>query len=466
MNERLPRWRVLSLWMNAVSASFGVSLGAAHESPAEIRVTPSPAPSIEFRQCFKLLSPRAEEAEEAVRWIRDHWSNAFVAPLLELMPWAPGRGERLARLIETGTGISPIPKDTAVWQWLWNTNVGALSGYAQFKADLYAGIDSRFRGYFEGNRKTNIRLDEVRWGGVRRDGIPPLRAPKMIRADEAGYLAGTNIVFGLEIRGEARAYPQRILAWHEMATDVIAGESVCLVYCTLCGAAIPYRTTFAGTNHHLGTSGFLYRSNKLMYDAATESLWNTLTGEPVVGPLAGQGIRLQALPVVTTTWEAWKRRHPHTRVLSPDTGHRRDYGEGVAYADYFATDELMFPVPTMDSSRSNKIEVLVIRANDVSPPVLTREFLAARPVHHLEVPGRRWVVLTDPSGANRVYEAGKNLFIRWDNARSVVDEKGVAWTVEEDGLRGNEGERLSRVSAHRAFWFGWRAMHGGAKIQE
>jgi len=105
---------------------------------------------------------------------------------------------------------------------------------------------------------------------------------------------------------------------------------------------ILYHTEHAGTVHELGTSGFLYRSNKLMYDRATQSLWSTLRGEPVIGPLVGQGIRLARGSVVTTTWGEWRRRHPHTSVLSIDTGHTRDYAEGAAYRDYFATDALMF----------------------------------------------------------------------------------------------------------------------------
>ena len=90
-----------------------------------------------------------------------------------------------------------------------------------------------------------------------------------------------------------------------------------------------YQTEYNGKHHELGTSGFLYRSNKLMYDQETFSLWSTLQGEPVVGPLVGQGIKLKQHHVVTSTWGEWKRRHPKTKVLSLDTGHQRDYGEGV-----------------------------------------------------------------------------------------------------------------------------------------
>ena len=138
----------------------------------------------------------------------------------------------------------------------------------------------------------------------------------MIDADEADYLADTDVVFALDYDGDARAYPKRILAWHEMFVDEIAGDEYAGVYCTLCGAVIPYRTRDAhGTRHALGTSGFLYRSNKLMYDRATQSLWSTTLGRPVVGPLAdADDIRLERAHVVTTTWG---------RVASAPPGHAR-----------------------------------------------------------------------------------------------------------------------------------------------
>ena len=425
---------------------------------------PAPAPALgEFQQLVQTLSPDPGQASAACAWLGEHWQPAFVAPLLELLPWA-GEQEQaagIARLINAQTGVDPLTRDDAAWQWLWRAEVVQRPAYASFKAALYSRIDPRFREYFAPDRPASIRLDEIRWGGVARDGIPPLRRPKMLRAADAGYLADTNIVFGIERNGDARAYPKRILAWHEMATDTVGGEDLCLVYCTLCGTVIPYRATARGVHHELGTSGFLYRSNKLMYDAATKSLWNTLTGEPVVGPLVGQGIRLEALPVVTTTWGEWRRRHPQTTVLSLETGHQRDYGEGRAYARYFATDELMFTVPETDPALKNKAEILAVRLPGGAPArtVFAADFLAAHPVHQAELGGRRLVILTDGSGANRAYAGGDREFTRWENPQSVRDAAGGLWTVTEDALRAADGTELARVPAHRAFWFGWRAAY-------
>ena len=112
------------------------------------------------------------------------------------------------------------------FRWMWNQPELKSAGYDQFKADFYRNIDSRFGRYFEGRAdSTTIRLDEVRWGGVLQDGIPPLRNPKMLNVKQAKYLDDDDVVFGIEVNGDFRAYPKRILAWHEMFTDTVGAVS-------------------------------------------------------------------------------------------------------------------------------------------------------------------------------------------------------------------------------------------------
>ena len=288
----------------------------------------------------------------------------------------------------------------------------------------------------------------------------------MITALAATYLDDDNIVFGIALDGEARAYPKRILAWHEMFKDRIAGRELAGVYCTLCGAMILYDTTVGGVHYELGTSGFLYRSNKLMYDHATKSLWSTFTGGPVVGPLAGQGIELKSLYVVTTTWKEWKKRHPRTLVLSLDTGHQRDYSEGAAYRDYFSTDRLMFNVPKLDTRLSNKAEVLALRFAEAAGEQLAiaADFLAANRVYHDHIGRREFVVLTDASGANRVYESRGIRFESWNGEDAARDSKGGSWKADEGHLAGANGQVLARLPAHRAFWFGWYAAYPNTRL--
>ena len=216
-----------------------------------------------------------------------------------------------------------------------------------------------------------------------------------------------------------------------------------------------YQTQFNGQHYELGTSGFLYRSNKLMYDHATKSMWSTLKGEPVVGSLVGQGIKLKRGQVVTTTWADWKRQHPQTTVLSLKTGHYRDYGEGVAYHDYFSTDKLMFTVPSVDKRLKNKDEVFALRDQD-SQLAIASDYLLKHPVHHDKLADQSLVVLTNPTGANRAYQASGVKFVSWNNTNQAIDSEGNQWTVSEDDLALGD-RKLKRLPAHRAFWFGWQS---------
>lgn len=407
----------------------------------------------------------------ALDTLEKRWRDEYAAMALDVLRVRRDRDlhtqtlEFLVRM--TGQDL-PVDDVEAWYDWIWRNDPGLHPMYAGFKAKLYAIIDPSFEKYFGPDRPATIRLDEVRWGGVRRDGIPPLDAPAMLAAADADYLDDDNVVFGIEVNGDARAYPKRILAWHEMFKDTVGGEPVTGVYCTLCGSMILYRSVHDGVHHELGTSGFLYRSNKLMYDHETYSLWNTIRGVPVIGPLVGRGIELEPLSVVTTTWGQWRMQHPDTTVLSLETGHRRDYGEGVAYQRYFATDDLMFGVPELDDRLDNKAEVLALRfAGDPARPLaIEAAYLAANPIVHETLGDVAFVVLTDAAGANRVYETGGRRFASLDeDAANVTDGGGGRWRVEEDALVSADGAtRLARLPSHRAFWFGWHAVYPETRL--
>lgn len=415
-----------------------------------------------------LLRGGSAERLAALGRIDRAWEPGYEVMLVETLYFlrVPEVARPAVALLEERTGQGHGFDLDAWYEWIWSREEVRHPGYAEFKSRLYGNIDPRFSGYFAPERTSRIRLDEVRWGGVKQDGIPPLRDPAMIPAAEAGWLADDHIVFGLSIAGDARAYPKRILAWHEMFTDTVGGVPVAGVYCTLCGTVIVFETEHEGTRHRLGTSGFLYRSNKLMYDEATQSLWNTFWGEPVIGPLADEPFRLPRHPVVTTRWGEWRRRHPESTVLSLDTGYERDYSEGAAYREYFAGDELMFGVPARDGRLGNKDEVLtlILPESPDSPVAFAADYLAANPVHHDRVGELELVVLTDPSGANRVYGAEGVRFTAFDGDRTVTDADGGVWTLTEDSLEGPDGRLLPRLPAQRAFWFGWYAAYPQTRL--
>lgn len=146
-------------------------------------------------------------------------------------------------------------------------------------------------------------------------------------------------------------------------------------------------------------------------------------------------------------------------MLSLATGYARDYSEGAVYRDYFATDRLMFTVPKRDERLPNKAEVLALRLPQAPREslVIAADYLATRPVYHERIGNVNMVVLTDASGANRVYESGETTFASWDKAATARDSLGKAWQVAESQLTVPNGQTLKRLPAHRAFWFGWHA---------
>jgi len=417
-----------------------------------------------------MWSSKLDDVDRAISVLDKNWDNAYIPQLLEIIYFTEDyrASDSLFRLLSRNTGKKFNRKMNDWYSWLWNEPERLTSNYADFKANLYKNIDPVFEGYFKSRQEpAKIRLDEVRWGGVRQDGIPPLRNPQMLSAKQATYLEDDNVIFGIEINGDARAYPKRILAWHEMFVDTIGGVEIAGVYCTLCGAIIPYKTTFKGVKHALGTSGFLYRSNKLMYDKKTQSLWSTIKGEPVLGPLVDQGIALEYVSVVTTTWGEWKRRNPETKVLSLNTGHRRDYGEGAAYQQYFATDRLMFNTPFTDKRLKNKQEVLALRfaASPKEQLAIDVDFLKKNPLYKDKIGRQKLLVLTDSTGANRVYDPKDINFVSYDQDSTVIDASGNKWSLSEDRLVSSKNKKtLTRLPYHRSFWFGWHAVYPETRL--
>ena len=420
---------------------------------------------------FQATAQDSRLAEDALRKIGAQWRVGYAGLVWDLARFVRPPGPQLFqffRLVEflqaqTGQQFGP---DLGSWQdWIWNQPYDPHPDYALFKGLLYRQVDPRFEEFFPRGVESVIRLDEVAWGGVAVNGIPPLEYPKRLDAAAADYLRDDDIVFGIALGGEARAYPKRILAWHEMALDSLGGIELTIVYCTLCGTVIPFESMVDGRHFTFGTSGLLYRSNKLMFDHETRSLWNTFEGVPVVGSLVASGVRLAPHAVVTTTWGEWRSKHPATTVLSLDTGYRRDYSEGAAYRSYFSTDELMFRVSVSDDRLKNKEEVLVMRLDDPTeggrrrPLAIAARFLDANRVFHHRFAGRNLVVVTSDHGANRVYDAQDIRFARRVDGQRITDEAGRSWRVTEEGLvmESDSNVLRLRVPAHRAFWFGWYA---------
>lgn len=220
---------------------------------------------------FLSFFTNSSSKSETLQAIESNWKPEYEVLLIEVayLLRDPISAE-IIRTLEKKTNQDFGRNFNSWYAWLWNKEQKILPDYDYFKARLYRPIDPRFEKYFlDRGHTSSIRLDEIRWGGVKQDEIPPLRSPHMLEADEASYLDDDDIVFGIDANGDVRAYPKRILAWHEMFVDTVCGIPVAGVSCTLCGTVILYKAWHNGIHHQLGTSGFLYRSNKLMYDKAT-----------------------------------------------------------------------------------------------------------------------------------------------------------------------------------------------------
>ena len=185
-----------------------------------------------FRSYVNLTAASDTVFQRSLREISRGWHKGGAVMLVEAARFTRGddRYNQVIQLLQAKTGEHHGTDSAAWYKWIWKQDYEPHPQYALFKSAIYAPIDDRFKEYFVQTDNAKIRLDEIRWGGVVRDGIPPLKNPKMIPVKQARYLADTDIVFGVDLNGDARCYPKRILAWHEMFKDTIGGESVCGAY--------------------------------------------------------------------------------------------------------------------------------------------------------------------------------------------------------------------------------------------
>ncbi len=280
-----------------------------------------------------------------------------------------------------------------------------------------ASANTEMNGFVIDN--AGIPVDEIFHGGPPRDGIPALTRPEMITAGEARFMRKKDVVMGIYYRGIARAYPNRIMVWHEIVNDDFKGEPVVVTFCPLCNTGIAFHGEVDGKVLEFGVSGLLYNSDMLMYDRQTDSLWSQIPGKAVSGPY--QGTKLSPVPVVHTTWEAWQRQHPDTQVLSVETGYRRDYKSGNPYGDYDKSRTLFFPVAHRDNSYHPKENVLGL---------------------HVEGKARVWPFkeLKETSGEITDEFDGQPIRIVYDKASNSARAYNT------------HGELLPAVTA---FWFAW-----------
>ncbi len=206
-----------------------------------------------------------------------------------------------------------------------------------------------------------IPREQVHLGGPAKDGIPAIDKPDFTSTKAAAFLRDDEAVLGIVRGGIARAYPIRILNWHEVVNDRFDNDTVVITFCPLCGTGVAFDGRIDGRVLSFGVSGLLYNSDVLLYDRQTQSLWSQLLAQAISGPLKGH--RLRMLPLTHTTWADWRNSHSATQVLSPDTGQTRPY-ERDPYAGYESSEQIMFPVAFRAAGYHPKERVLGVRVGE------------------------------------------------------------------------------------------------------
>ena len=296
-------------------------------------------------------------------------------------------------------------------------------------------------------REPQVYGDSMMSGGPPKDGIPAIDNPRFWQAEQAdGFLDGGDIVFGLVENGIARAYPQRILVWHEIVNDVVGDLGLAVTYCPLTGTAI----AFERAQTEFGVSGRLVNSNLIMFDRDTDTWFPQVLAIGIQGPHRSEA--LVERPVVWTTWERWRALHPETDVLSTDTGFARNYNRDPygAYnprSGYYAPDSgTMFPLMHTDARFPPKSEVIGAR---------TAEAAVAFPLGRLREAGR---VEIEANGTvfTALYDEALDtgyVFRGRSDATAEIGGAGpqvVSWAA---------GDALEPVNSFQAMWFAWAAFY-------
>jgi hypothetical protein len=291
-------------------------------------------------------------------------------------------------------------------------------------------------------------------GGPPKDGIPSIDEPVFWNAEEAdGFLDDGDVVFGLVENGTARAYPQRILVWHEIVNDVVGGLGLAVTYCPLTGTAI----AFERQETEFGVSGTLVNSNLVMYDRATDTWFPQVLAVGISGP--HKGAALVERPIIWTTWQRWRDAFPDTEVLSTQTGFARNYnrdpyGRYNPLSGYYLPDSgTMFPLMNTDRRFPLKTAVVGARTTDIAV-AFRLETLRQSGRLELEGDGDFYTAVHDDR-----LDTGYIFRGRTDGDPTIVGvgPSGVSWSG---------GDAPEPLNAFEAMWFAWTAFYPETLVHE
>jgi hypothetical protein len=341
--------------------------------------------------------------------------------------------------------------------------------------DRSLGLQASTRGWNTNWNRRTIQYDELLSGGPPRDGIASIDEPQFVSQDDAAAWLGDNEpVIALEINGEARAYPLQILTWHEIANDTVGGVPVAVTFCPLCNSAITFDRRFEGEVFEFGTSGLLRKSDLVMYDRTTETLWQQFTGEGIVGDLAGE--TLAFVPSSLISFANFREAYADGVILSRETGFNRRYGENpyVGY-DSVGNNPFLFRGPI--DGRLAAIERVVtvsLPEVDVAYPLSILAEVGVindtqggqdLAVFHeggtTSALGARVIAEAEDVGATGVFDPvidGQHLTFTREGDTIVDNETGSSWNIVGQAVAGAlQGAQLTPVVHADHFWFSWAA---------
>ncbi len=216
--------------------------------------------------------------------------------------------------------------------------------------------------------KHAVPYSEILSGGPKKDGIPSIDDPQFIAAKDDTTLGDKEPVIRLAIGDDVRAYPLRVLIWHEIVNDTVGDLPVAVTYCPLCNSAIVFDRRIDGKAVEFGTTGLLRNSDLVMYDRASESWWQQFTGEGIVGRHSGRMLKM--IPARVEAFERFRRDHPRAQVLVPNRPNLRPYGRNP-YVDY---DSRALPYPLFTGELPDDVppmaRVVVVKAGGMPRGVM------------------------------------------------------------------------------------------------
>ena len=328
--------------------------------------------------------------------------------------------------------------------------------------------------------KTTVDLIEI-IGLLPPDAIPSIDEPNFDTVEAAsGWLEAREPVIAFELNGDARAYPLRILTWHEIVNDVVGGEPVIVTYCPLCNSAIAFSRTVDGEVREFGVSGKLRNSDLIMYDRTNESLWQQFTGEAIVG--ADAGAQLDFLPAQIVSFEEFGAAFPGGMVLNEETGHFRDYGQNP-YVFYDTSEQMIVPVSGFDTRLGAKERVLTIEVNGVTA-AFPFQALTTLGVIEAEVGGAPVVAFWQPGAVSALDQAfiigsrnvgsagafvpildGDPLTFEYRDGAIVDVGTGSTWNVFGQAVEGPlAGTQLEQIVSGSHLWFAWAVFRPDTRV--